>query len=534
MYIRKILPLVALLSLAACDGGDTTSSSQAPNVREGVARDASVGSCGPTMPCPNGGMCVLGRCNPNTPQAGGMQAPQAGMTTVHASMGGDNTSSGGQAAGGSSAQVTAGSPSGGIPTGGGPAGGTQPMDCSRDFDCPMGNRCDDGTCIPRNPMPGGAAMPMGGRQAGGPCMVTADCPDGLSCEEQRCVACRVDANCDDGQRCEEGNCEAIPPECVMNEDCQGDGGQRCIDGMCIPNRCFGDNQCPNGERCIRGTCYRGERGDGSGSCQRPTPLVVGEVARGRPNGGQQHSGSCSISADRSGVEAVFTFTPDFTDAVCMTTAWYSFPGFIPDLYMRQAVCDGQMEIGCAESNGGQYPNLMSMNTQAVLEAQVNAGQTYFVFVDARTGIDADDAYVLSAHRGACNTISLPTACDETAHTEIGQPFNGNSKFGSRAFEGTCGDFGDDGEEQVVHFRSGENGGPICVRIDPNAAGDVRDIYVRKTNCSDGDEVACTDERNAANRKLNIMTEADTDYFVFVDSLSSGSEYRLLIDEGACP
>ena len=375
--------------------------------------------------------------------------------------GGDMAATGGEMAddGGGLSGGNAGS---GMPSAGVVNGGTPVQDCSRDFDCPVGNRCDDGRCVPRNSMmAGGMAMPVGGVQAGGPCMVTADCPDGLFCEANMCVVCRRDNDCADGQRCEGGVCEDIPAECRVNDDCRGGGAQRCVDGTCVAERCFGDVQCPNGERCIRGTCYSGTRGDGSGTCQRPTPIVAGEIARGRPQGGEQHSGSCSISPERSGPESVFTFTPDFTDSVCITTAWYSYPGFIPDLYMRQGVCDGQMELGCAQSNDEQFANLMSDNNQAVLEAQVNAGQTYFIFVDARIGVDADDAFILSVQQGACNAISLPTACDETLHAEIGQPLNGNNKFGSRVFQSTCGSFGDNGDEQAVHFRSSANGGPVC-------------------------------------------------------------------------
>ena len=140
---------------------------------------------------------------------------------------------------------------------------------------------------------------------------------------------------------------------------------------------------------------------------------------------------------------------------------------VDGLYTR-SVCSKRcmrqwMELGCGTGNDDEFANLGSDNNQAAAEVQVREGETYHVFVDARISIDGDETHVLSALRGSCNAVSLPTACDEVQHVEIGQPFQGDSTLGSQALEGSCGDARDDGAESVVHFRSGARPGSVCVR-----------------------------------------------------------------------
>ena len=204
--------------------------------------------------------------------------------------------------------------------------------------------------------------------------------------------------------------------------------------------------------------------------------------------------------------------------------------------MCVSMCADGMEAGC-DGGAAQYGGLSSdgESNQGALTVSVEEGQSYFVFVDARTErVDDSDTYVLSALRGACDGASLPTACDEPQHMELGAVFEGNSRFGSYAHVGTCTDGNSDGAEQVVHFRSGPQAGPICVRIDGDNAGDTDSIYVRKTSCADGAEVGCSAERRAAERTVTVDAEPDTDYFVFVDSSLRGSPYTLSVSEGVCP
>ncbi|MEE2788511.1 MAG: hypothetical protein VX589_14305, partial [Myxococcota bacterium] len=317
--------------------------------------------------------------------------------------------------------------------------------------------------------------------------------------------------------------------------CRADGSQICQGGRCIEAQCFGHQQCRVGSRCVAGACQLGPPGDGGGTCAAPTRLAVGEVARGRPQNEQQF-GTCSIGEEVSGPEAVYLFNATFTGDLCLTTAWHTWTGFNAEVYVRQAMCPDGVELGCNDGGASEFAGLSpdGESDQGALTVQVVAGQSYFVFVDARIGgVDPEDRYVLSALRGTCDGAQLPTACDEPQHVELGEVYVGNSRLGSYAHEGSCADGNDDGAEQVVHFRSGPQAGPICVRIDGDNAGDTDSIYVRATSCADGAEVGCSTERRPADRKITVDAEANTDYFVFVDSSLRGSEYALSVTEGVC-
>ena len=165
-------------------------------------------------------MPTAGEMEPMAGMTAGTMAPTAGQDAT----GGTPQSVGGTQSGGEMSPAMAGTPS---------EGGSMATGCARDFDCPVGDRCQDGRCVPRDQMMvgGEVAMPVGGiAMPGGPCMVTSDCPGELLCDNGACVRCRLDRDCDGNQRCEAGNCEEIPPECMADNDCRADGSQRCIAG----------------------------------------------------------------------------------------------------------------------------------------------------------------------------------------------------------------------------------------------------------------------------------------------------------------
>ncbi|MEE2789519.1 MAG: hypothetical protein VX589_19430, partial [Myxococcota bacterium] len=59
------------------------------------------------------------------------------------------------------------------------------------------------------------------------------------------------------------------------------------------------------------------------------------------------------------------------------------------------------------------------------------------------------------------------------------------------------------------------------------------LYVREGSCQTGDEVLCIREQVVARRKGVLDANANTDYFVFVDSRHFGEPYRLSVTPGAC-
>lgn len=136
-------------------------------------------------------------------------------------------------------------------------------ECSRDNDCPFGEFCvaatgacveclteahcqppeicrDDGTC--------GAALG---------CRDDRDCRDGV-CElsSQSCVECLVDDHCPFGNVCEANLCRfhnSGEMPCAAQSDCDP-FGRLCRDNVCA--LCVADAECGSGKICSAGICTR--------------------------------------------------------------------------------------------------------------------------------------------------------------------------------------------------------------------------------------------------------------------------------------
>jgi MYXO-CTERM domain-containing protein len=106
------------------------------------------------------------------------------------------------------------------------------------FDCPVGDRCDDGACVPGE---GEVALY-------GFCESDSDCADGL-CANGVCTnPCDIDGGCPGGYRCED---DAIPG------------------GLCVPDSCRDDESiCDEGFSCEYSPAQRYvcARGVGGGIC----------------------------------------------------------------------------------------------------------------------------------------------------------------------------------------------------------------------------------------------------------------------------
>jgi peptidoglycan-associated lipoprotein len=85
------------------------------------------------------------------------------------------------------------------------------------------------------------------------CKGDADCPAGLHCVNQQCLACGDDSHCPAGQICQAGACVADPASaCTTDDECPD--GQACIDGKCAA--CTSNDQCGPGGKCSAGECER--------------------------------------------------------------------------------------------------------------------------------------------------------------------------------------------------------------------------------------------------------------------------------------
>tara|TARA_B100001059_G_scaffold236334_1_gene286270 strand:- start:12445 stop:18009 length:5565 start_codon:yes stop_codon:yes gene_type:complete len=130
--------------------------------------------------------------------------------------------------------------------------------CLVDSDCPEGQICINGECVP---------------DPGPECTVDADCPKGQVCIDGVCVPeddviepppdddpdddddddddddeCKIDDDCPEGQVCVKGKC-VVP--CSLDKDCPE--GYVCVDGIC-KLACKIDEDCPDGQICVDGVC----------------------------------------------------------------------------------------------------------------------------------------------------------------------------------------------------------------------------------------------------------------------------------------
>ncbi|HEU4533076.1 MAG TPA: hypothetical protein VFS00_03125, partial [Polyangiaceae bacterium] len=151
-------------------------------------------------------------------------------------------------------------------------------------------------------------------------------------------------------------------------------------------------------------CQRGGGVDGRENCAnlRPLPLEVGEQIEGRQavGGGEgQTEGSCG----GEGAELVFAFAPRAagTLALSVTTEVSSLDA---TLYVRAEACgDASSEApGACRNDGGT-------GDPEGLDLPVEAGKTYFVFVDARgegevtLGVRLDEGGGCEGEGEACDT-----------------------------------------------------------------------------------------------------------------------------------
>jgi len=127
------------------------------------------------------------------------------------------------------------------------------VECSTKADCGDGKTCTDSKCVAC----GGTAGPC-------PCTATSDCSGGLTCLAGKCTApenvCKFSSECPDGKLCADGQCltSCAAAPCA--------DGFTCNKGVCQPNAtggggsggqttpCTDSNTCGAGKFCDQGQC----------------------------------------------------------------------------------------------------------------------------------------------------------------------------------------------------------------------------------------------------------------------------------------
>ena len=90
------------------------------------------------------------------------------------------------------------------------------------------------------------------------CATDANCKQGFSCQENKCVPaptkveCSSDAQCTGGKICDAGRCS--DPQCTSKAQCAG--AQECQKGRCAlpPGACNASSDCGSGEECQGNKC----------------------------------------------------------------------------------------------------------------------------------------------------------------------------------------------------------------------------------------------------------------------------------------
>ncbi len=120
--------------------------------------------------------------------------------------------------------------------------------CQTDDDCIPGQVCLNTICVADG-------------SVGTPCMATADCLNGLVCEDGTCqmptVGCQTDTDCPANQICLNNICvrQGSPgTNCMVNSDCNL--GLICTNNVCrVPSlRCLSPAECLPGQTCLNNRC----------------------------------------------------------------------------------------------------------------------------------------------------------------------------------------------------------------------------------------------------------------------------------------
>lgn len=147
--------------------------------------------------------------------------------------------------------------------------------CTQDSDCPGGDACTGGSCVPvGSPVPcqgqydctSGDTCQSGYCAPGGPvteCTTDSDCWGADDVGTATCIGgvcenpvvdlvhCSSDGDCAPGTTCQNGGCVRVVGACEVNSDC--DSGQSCLSGWC-GTACTDAGACAAGQTCAMGRC----------------------------------------------------------------------------------------------------------------------------------------------------------------------------------------------------------------------------------------------------------------------------------------
>ncbi|KAI6203612.1 hypothetical protein M3Y94_00577300 [Aphelenchoides besseyi] len=117
-------------------------------------------------------------------------------------------------------------------------------------DCVKQRGCEEIVCDPGFSCMNGVCLPMNGAD----CSQT-QCPEGLICKRNVCVADPCRNHCPKEHACMNGECRHIQGMFCQDDECEDP--YVCLNGQCVRNECA-RKVCQLGERCENGICIRVE------------------------------------------------------------------------------------------------------------------------------------------------------------------------------------------------------------------------------------------------------------------------------------
>ena len=323
----------------------------------------------------------------------------------------------------------------------------------------------------------------------------------------------------------EGECPPAPEElCDVPGDEDFDGREGCE-----------DFDCRFEEECITEIPL---------ACD---PSQLSTLSEGEVLIGSNEEAPSDLRGSCAGVgrEVVYRFDPTETGTYCIKTEGSEYDTV---LYVRRQCYQPDSEVVCNDDFNDRT---------AAVTLEANVEETYYVILD--TFRDEIGSHSLTIEEGPCiadqercfrpgdEDANGLEGCDDPACAELPEcapplvcsdnelvPLSAlgeeTGEIPERESEtrGSCGGT----RSETVYTFSLEGDSPICISVDSPEFDPV--IYVR-TDCGDPDsEVACNDDFIGSSSALTLNAQANTNYYLFVDSFQGTGSYTLDVSVGTCP
>ncbi|WP_437590015.1 DUF4215 domain-containing protein [Sorangium sp. So ce1000] len=433
---------------------------------------------------------------------------------------------------------------------------------------------------------GGRGVVPEGKADGAACTANEECLGGLCLTEEEfrwaggyCTRlCDTDLlPCGEGSEClPQGSFSLCLKSCEKTSDC-GRAGQTCVDvtedgwQMCFGG-CDDDAQCkhacdedsafcvPSGEICDSAA---DEDEDGlqdceerdcaaqtacaeriTAACTDATDISVGGTFTGTTEAGTNLfaaicQGLITSVAGTGTREQVFKFVAPAKGAVRLA-ATSTEPEADFDWYIRTSCDDATTLLGCLSAF---EPD------SAPIELLTEAGQTYFVFIEGKDGLDASYALEVTFAEEICGDGARvgTEECDDGNRTDDDLCSNecvvspellcaaaaavteattvGDASEGTQGVSGTCGGAGG----ELVYRYTPEASGNVTITATPEGNSDV--VLYARSDCADRDsELACADDLFESDweESITVAVTAGQPIAIVVDSYDAASSGRFTL------